>query len=181
MSPGLDWSRFHMVLFLNVNNVAVAVSKEADCHLPTLRAPTGSTLYLPSWLVSPCHSPYLNLIPTNQPTTQGQSIPQVMCQHKPVSATREKSQLPRNISACIHLSTLWTKATLATLRNSDGYKWNHTAFELCSVLYRLSLSHIPLHPPGCFAQRVSESPTTREPLYPHGQSAGIYCCTLPSE
>lgn len=54
---------------VNVNNVAIAVSKESDCHLPTLRAPTGSTLYLCSWLVSPCHSPYLNLSPTNYPGT----------------------------------------------------------------------------------------------------------------
>lgn len=65
--------------------------------------------------------------------------------------------------------------------NSDGYKWNHTAFKLRSVLYSLSLFHVLRLPRGRFAEGVSGCPTTREPLYPRGQSAGVCCCILPSE
>lgn len=50
-----------------------------------------------------------------------------------------------------------------------------------AVLYSLSLFRVLLQPLGCSGSRVSESPTTHEPLYPHGQSVGVYCCILPSE
>lgn len=50
-----------------------------------------------------------------------------------------------------------------------------------AVLYSLSLFRVLLQPLGYSESRVSESPTTHEPLYPHGQSVGVYCCILPSE